>query len=71
MWQLVKKYKGLLRLKAQIHDSVFFQYAQGRADIRNEVQASLDNPVVIHSRTLRIPTDCKVGLSWSNMEKVK
>lgn len=71
VWQLVKKYKGLLRLKAQIHDSVFFQYAQGRDDIRNEVQQSLNNPVVIYNRTLHIPTDCKVGHSWDNMEKVK
>jgi DNA polymerase I-like protein with 3'-5' exonuclease and polymerase domains len=71
VWQLVKKHHGLLRLKAQIHDSVFFQYQKGRDDIRNEVKASLNNPAVIHGRTLRIPTDCKVGISWSKMEKVK
>jgi DNA polymerase I-like protein with 3'-5' exonuclease and polymerase domains len=71
VWQLVKKHHGLLRLKAQIHDSVFFQYQKGRDDIRNEVKACLNNPAVIHGRTLRIPTDCKVGISWSKMEKVK
>ncbi len=71
VWLLVKQLHGALRLKAQIHDSVLFQYLKGHDEIRKQVQDLLNNPAEIHGRTLRIPTDCKVGLSWGNMEKVK
>lgn len=71
VWQLVKKFKGALRLKAQIHDSIFYQYLIGRKDIREDVYKSMQNPVQIHNRTLVIPLEYKVGQSWGNMEEGK
>lgn len=70
VWGLVKKHKGNLRIKAQVHDSVLGQYRTGRTDIRAEVLAAMDNPVIIHGRTLRIPVDIKVGDSWGTMSKI-
>jgi len=57
-------------LKAQVHDSVLFQYAKDEPGIREEVLQSLDNPVIVHNRTLRIPLDIKVGNSWGDMNKL-
>ena len=71
VWGLVKKHQGNLRLKAQIHDSVLGQYRKGREDIRAEVLAAMNNPVIIHGRTLRIPVDIKVGDSWGTMKELK
>lgn len=71
IWNLVKASKGAIRLKAQIHDSVFFQYKKDRVDLREQAIACLQNPVTIHGRVLRIPTDYKVGHSWGNMEEFK
>ncbi|EKD22460.1 MAG: hypothetical protein ACD_86C00003G0023 [uncultured bacterium] len=70
-WQLVKKHEGKLRLKAQVHDSILAQVDKNHSEIMNEVIEAMQNPVVIHGRTLRIPTDIKVGDSWGNMEKKK
>jgi len=70
VWGLVKKHHGKLRLKAQVHDSVLFQYAKDEPGIREEVLQSLDNPVIVHNRTLRIPLDIKVGNSWGDMNKL-
>ena len=71
VWQLVKKEKGAIRLKAQIHDSVLFQYKKDRSDLRQQVLECLDNPVEIHGRVMRIPIDCKIGSNWGNMDKLK
>jgi DNA polymerase I-like protein with 3'-5' exonuclease and polymerase domains len=71
VWKLVLKYEGDLILLGQIHDSLPFQYREGREDVRKEVVAALDNPIVVHGRTLRIPVDCKVGKSWGTMTKLK
>lgn len=71
VWQLVKKHEGKLRLKAQVHDSVLFQYSTGRIDIREEVVAAMQNPVTIHGRLMHIRTDIKVGSSWGTMEELK
>ena len=71
LWQLVKKHNGNFRLKAQVHDSAPFQYREGKPEILLEVIEALDNPVIVHGRTLRIPTDMKVGKSWGTMNKVE
>lgn len=64
VWQLVKKHEGNLRLKAQVHDSMPFQYRSGRTDIRDEVLQAIDNPATIHGRSMRIPVEYKEGKSW-------
>lgn len=71
VWQLVKKYNGALRLKAQIHDSILFQYRSDMPEIRDEVLKAMDNPVTVHGRILRIPVECKEGDSWGTMKQVK
>jgi DNA polymerase I-like protein with 3'-5' exonuclease and polymerase domains len=67
VWQLVKKEKGALRLKAQIHDSIFTQRLAHRTDLTQTVRACMDNPVIVKGRTLRIPVDYKDGISWGSM----
>lgn len=64
VWQLTKESKGDLRLKAQIHDSIFCQVKIGREDIKEEILKRMDNTVVVHGRTLRIPVDSKCGKAW-------
>jgi len=71
VWQLVKKSKAAIRLKAQIHDSILFQFLKGRDDLRASVVACLQNPVEVHGRSLLIPTDYKIGSDWGNMVEYK
>lgn len=68
VWELVKNANGNLRLKAQVHDSILFQYHKDHAYLKPQVIECLDNPVVIHGRTLRIPLDSKEGNSWGTMK---
>lgn len=69
IWNYQKKNPITFRLKAQIHDSILFQYKKTMPQIRREIQDLLYTPVVIHNRTLVIPTDCKYGNDWGNMIK--
>lgn len=71
VWGIVKREKGALRLKAQIHDSAPFQYKVDRPELRDEVIKAFNNPVTIHGRVLRIPVDCKEGKNWGDMKKLK
>jgi len=61
----------ILRLKAQIHDEVFFQYATGREDIPVRLGAIFENTTVqVHGRTLRIPADPKYGaMHWGELKE--
>lgn len=68
-WELVKKSKGELRLKAQIHDSILAQCVKTKLEYKDQVQELLRNPIDIHGRTLIIPTDRKSGDSWGDMKK--
>lgn len=70
VWQLVKKHEGKLRLKAQVHDSMPFQYQTGRTDIRDEVLKAIDNPATIKGRILRIPVEAKEGLNWGDAKDI-
>ena len=71
IWTYQKQNPVTFRLKAQIHDSILAQNRKDKPEIRKEVQGLLRTPVVIHNRTLIIPTDCKYGYSWGNMVKDK
>lgn len=63
---------GKFRLKAQIHDSCPFQYVKEERDIWVPKALQLmDNPVVVHGKTLRIPMDAKIGQNWKDMEQYK
>ena len=70
IWELVKKSKGELRLKAQIHDSILGQNLKSKPELRDQVIECLQNPVTIYNRVLLIPTDCKIGSSWGDMTEL-
>ena len=63
-----------VRVKAQIHDSILFQYRVGDTEAPEEVRALMQTAVQVTgadkvTRTLRIPTDMKCGaVQWSNLE---
>lgn len=68
--ELVLPGKGDIRLKAQIHDSIFGQWRVGMADYyAPRLLACMDNPIIVHGRTLRIPVDIKYGHRWIESEK--
>lgn len=68
--ELVLPGNGNIRLKAQIHDSIFGQIRLGmREYYAPRILACMDNPVVVHGRTLRIPVDIKFGLNWAEGDK--
>lgn len=64
--QLVLPSKGEFRLKAQVHDSVLSQFPEEKKEywVKHK-QELMDNPIVIHGRTLSIPTDAAVGKTWN------
>lgn len=72
VWKLTKESKGLIRFKAQIHDSIMVQVHNSiLQDTILKIKDAMDNPVTVHGRTLRIPVDYKFGDSWGNMVEVK
>lgn len=55
-----------MRLNAQIHDSVLFQYREGRTDLPLEVQRRMQIPVTVKDidgnyDTFTVPVDLKLG----------
>ena len=69
---MVKESNGLIRLKAQIHDSIFLQVHYSiLTQTIPLIRAALDNAVVVNGRHLRIPVDYKFGRTWGSMEEVK
>jgi DNA polymerase I-like protein with 3'-5' exonuclease and polymerase domains len=64
--ELVIPGKGDIRLKAQIHDSIFGQIRLGmREYYAPRIIACMDNPILVHGRTLSIPVDIKFGHNWA------
>ena len=64
--ELVLPGNGNIRIKAQIHDSVFGQIRIGMRDYyAPRILACMDNPVTVHGRRLSIPVDIKFGLNWA------
>lgn len=70
--ELVLPGNGDIRIKAQIHDSIFGQW---RIEMRDyyapKVLECMRNPVTIHGRTMVIPVDLKHGLNWGDTTKYK
>lgn len=70
--ELVLPGNGNIRLKAQIHDSCFGQIRIGtREYYAPRILACMDNPVIVHGRTLRIPVDIKFGNNWAEGDETK
>lgn len=73
VWQMqfFGKYAGKFRIKAQIHDSIFFQYLEGYEEIVQEVSRIMySKNCVIHGRTMNIPNDPKGGgRYWGDLKE--
>jgi len=68
--ELVLPGNGDIRLKAQIHDSVFGQWKIEKRDYyAPRVLECLNNPVKVHGRTMLIPVDIKYGNNWAERDK--
>lgn len=71
--QIYGDFNGALRIKAQIHDSIPFQYKQGQDWVIPEVQKMMTYPVQVKgadgkTRTLVIPIGMKAGKQrWSDL----
>ena len=63
--ELVLPGNGDIRIKAQIHDSIFGQIRLGSRDYyAKRILECMDNPITVHGRILRIPVDIKFGNNW-------
>lgn len=66
--------RNIVRLKAQIHDSIFFQYRKDRPDVPKIVESIMDTRVAIKgadgvTRTMYIPSDISAGKErWSELK---
>lgn len=66
--------RGIVRIKAQIHDSIFFQYAADHPEIPEIVCGIMRTPVAIKApdgvtRTMLIPSDISAGKErWSELK---
>lgn len=70
--ELVLPGNGDIRIKAQIHDSIFGQVRLGTRDYyAPRILKCMDNPVVVHGRLLRIPVDIKFGHNWAEGDAKK
>lgn len=60
----------LFRIKAQIHDSIFFQYRPtAEKEVIEKISSLMRIPVQVHGRTLVIPNDPKYGAAcWSDLK---
>lgn len=53
-----------------VHDSVMMQCWKGDEQrVAAEMQRVMDMPMTVRGHTFTIPTDCKIGLNWSNRPK--
>jgi len=69
VWQMTKESNGEFRLKAQIHDSILAQFKDDKPELTERMNDCLQNPVVIHGKTLLIPTDVKTSKVWKEPEE--
>lgn len=69
--ELVIPGNGDIRIKAQIHDSIFGQWRIGLRDYyAPKILECMDNPVIVHGRILRIPVDIKYGHNWAEADEL-
>ncbi len=69
VWLEFQLIQGRIRFKAQIHDSLFFQYRPSDLTICQEVSDMMKIPVTIRGRTMVIPNDIGNGKHrWSELK---
>jgi len=68
--ELVLRYPEDIRIKAQIHDSIFGQWRISKRDFfAAKLAECMYNPVEVHGRTLIIPIDIKYGQNWGEADE--
>lgn len=62
--------RGQLRIKAQVHDEILFQYREGCEHVAHFVsQTMIDTTITVHGRTMRIPNEPKFGAdNWRQLK---
>lgn len=70
-WQLFESGKGKIRLKAQIHDEIFFIHRKGYGpEVAAQVGAFMAEPVTVNGRTMVIPNEPKWDAArWSDLKE--
>jgi hypothetical protein len=72
--QIYGDLRGLIRIKAQIHDSILFQFRAGQRHLADTVRERMINPVEVTdcfgiTRTMVIPPDMSAGkVRWSELK---
>jgi len=67
--ELVLPSNGDIRIKAQIHDSIFGQWKIEKRDYyAPRVLEMMNNPIKVHGRTMVIPVDIKYGNNWAEAD---
>lgn len=70
-WQVFGEGRGKIRLKAQIHDEIFFIHKIGYGEeVGKKVGEFMARPVVVNSRVMVIPNEPKWGADrWSDLKE--
>jgi len=74
--EIALKHKKDFRLHAQIHDSIFFSYREGREDLAWKVKEMMEVPVEVKdckgkTRTLLVPAALKGNAKrWSELKEI-
>lgn len=67
VWKEYQINQQRIRMKAPIHDSLFFTYGKGDTSVVAEVQKIMETPMTVQGRVMRIPTDAKSGAAtWAD-----
>ena len=71
VWKMQMLQNKPLRLKAQIHDSIFFQYKEGHEHLVKEVSDIMySKDCTIHGRLMKIPNDMSLGGKyWGDLKE--
>lgn len=73
LWR-VWKYEKRVQILGQVHDAIVFQYPDNPSteiEILSNVLTLTQIPITSNSRTITIPSECKVGYNWANADPKK
>lgn len=66
VWKEFQIIRGVIRMKAPIHDSLLFTYNQRNEKVVKEISEVMETPMHIHGTLMRIPTDASFGAkNWA------
>lgn len=70
-WQIYGEGRGKIRIKAQIHDEIFFMHKpQHGEEVANYVGALMARPTMVRGRQMIIPNEPKHGAArWSDLKE--